>query len=245
MSSSQELLHRFARVSNYDHWSFEAIQKHKTASCMPRAAVLVSFIFKSGTWKILLTIRSAKLRTEPNTVSFPGGMAEEGESEVETALREANEEIGLERHQITVIGNMPPIINRSGKLVCPVVGLITDQNFDPKPNEEVDKVFYLPAERFLSSVDHSIKYPVMLGNVDYAVHFFYDTIDASEETVTTYGLTAHLAICASIVVCNKLPEFEIHPKFNSLSINDPYIWLRTIAKNFNDIIGPQTNVSKL
>lgn len=214
---------------------------------MPQAAVLVPFIFKSGTWKILLTVRSANLRSEPNTVSFPGGMAEKGENEVETALREAKEEIGLQRHQVTIIGNMPPIINRSGKIVCPVIGLITDQNFVPYPNEEVDRVFYLPAERFLNSVGHTTKYPIKAGFIDYdyILHFFHDTIDECEETVTTYGLTAHLAICASIVVCEKLPDFQIHPKIHLASIEDPYLWLKTIVNSFMDSTRSEATISKL
>lgn len=100
-----------------------------------RAAVLVglsvptSYDDPNAELHVLLTVRSSKLNTFPSEVALPGGRADLGKDAgpVETAVREAEEEVGLDRSLIEVLvpqGWMSGHVSRNGLLVTPVVALI-------------------------------------------------------------------------------------------------------------------------
>jgi 8-oxo-dGTP pyrophosphatase MutT (NUDIX family) len=108
------------------------------------AAVLVPLYEEGGRLHAVFTRRPADMRRHAGEVSFPGGRRDEGEELRETALREAEEEIGLAREQVQVIGALPPtgtiVTNYS---VYPFVGLTASGNaFRPNP-VEVDEVVEL------------------------------------------------------------------------------------------------------
>ncbi len=87
------------------------------------AAVLVPLV----AWPeptVLLTLRAATLASHAGQVSFPGGRMEPGETPEEAALREAEEEVGLDRALPQVLGRLPPILTGTGYLVTPVVALL-------------------------------------------------------------------------------------------------------------------------
>ena len=86
---------------------------------------------------LVFTERRSDLRRHAGEISFPGGRRDEGESLLETALREAEEEIGLSRDQVDIAGALPPIGTFvTNYKVHPFVGLI-DQGlrFEPNPSE--------------------------------------------------------------------------------------------------------------
>src|SRR5271163_3100227 len=72
------------------------------------AAVLVALFEEEGEGRVVLTVRSDQLRSHTGEVAFPGGRIEAGESVVEAALREADEEVGLDPAAVTVIGQLTP-----------------------------------------------------------------------------------------------------------------------------------------
>ncbi|KAK3039929.1 hypothetical protein RJ639_027764 [Escallonia herrerae] len=85
-------------------------------------------------------------------VSLPGGKMEEQDADdTQTALREAEEEIGLDPSLVNVVAVLEPIRNKRGMSVVPVVGLLSDKKaFNPKPNAaEVVAIFDAPLEMFL------------------------------------------------------------------------------------------------
>jgi len=89
------------------------------------AAVLVPLIETPTGLDVLLTMRTAHLREHASQISFPGGRAEpEDAGPSETALREAEEEVGLARERVEVIGQMPTYTTVTRFIVTPVVGLI-------------------------------------------------------------------------------------------------------------------------
>ncbi|KAG1740396.1 NUDIX hydrolase domain-like protein, partial [Suillus occidentalis] len=94
------------------------------------AAVLVLLYEQAGELRVLLTTRSKSLRAHPGQTALPGGKADKGdESLVWTALREANEEVGLPlpptSSNIHFITTLPPFLSASQLLVTPVVVLLS------------------------------------------------------------------------------------------------------------------------
>lgn len=108
------------------------------------AAVLVPILDKAEP-EILLTVRADTLPQHPGQVSFPGGAVDrDDQSAISTALREAEEEIGLDFSQVSPMGFLDRLDTISDYRVLPVVGLI-DPGFAWQPNEhEVSEVFTVP-----------------------------------------------------------------------------------------------------
>ena len=115
------------------------------------AAVLVPVLDKPEP-EILLTVRSELLLQHPGQVSFPGGSVERTDrSAVSTALREAEEEIGLDFSQVSPLGFLDRLDTISDYRVLPVVGLVRS-SFKWKPDlSEVSEVFTVPLK---IAVDH-------------------------------------------------------------------------------------------
>ncbi|MCA0424787.1 MAG: CoA pyrophosphatase [Proteobacteria bacterium] len=108
------------------------------------AAVLVPVTFDEPGGRIILTERSHKLRKHAGQVAFPGGRVDPGETALESALREAEEEINLDRSRVTPLGFLPNYYTGTGFRMTPVVALV-DRADDLVPNpEEVERVFTTP-----------------------------------------------------------------------------------------------------
>ncbi len=120
------------------------------------AAVLVPLVERAEGYTVLLTQRTAHLEHHAGQISFPGGRAEATDaSPVETALREAEEEIGLHRrHVVEIAGFLDLYQTVTGFLVTPVVGLVTPP-FELTLDEfEVAEVFEVPLEFILDPSHH-------------------------------------------------------------------------------------------
>ena len=111
------------------------------------SAVLVPLVEKSNGTEIILTIRSNDLPSHAGQISFPGGKVDaEDKNPVDTAYREAFEEIGLSEKHIKRLGYLDITTTGTNYMILPVVGLI-DIDFLPKINRnEVKDIIYLPLE---------------------------------------------------------------------------------------------------
>ena len=150
---SSELHHKILRaVSPFDEGvsPLKLNVLHNTAGGPSRpnrtAAVLVPVLDKPEP-EILLTVRSKLLLQHPGQVSFPGGAVDRNDrSAVSTALREAEEEIGLDFSQVSPLGFLDRVDTISDYRVLPVVGLIRP-SFVWKPDlREVSEVFTIPLD---------------------------------------------------------------------------------------------------
>lgn len=94
---------------------------------------------------IILTKRSARLKHHPGQIAFPGGKQDETDADpVDAALREAEEEIGLPRDLVEVLGTMSAHETVTGFMVTPVIGRVTAPFEDRPEMGEVDEVFRVP-----------------------------------------------------------------------------------------------------
>ncbi|MCX7167968.1 MAG: CoA pyrophosphatase [Rhodocyclales bacterium] len=119
------------------------------------AAVLVPVIVRQTGATMLLTQRTAHLRDHAGQVSFPGGRSEAGDASPEaTALREAEEEVGLDSSQVEILGRLPEYRTGTGFVITPVVGLVTPPLNLKLDDFEVAEVFEPPLEFLLDSANH-------------------------------------------------------------------------------------------
>ena len=108
------------------------------------AGVLMPVLDRETGPSLVLTKRTSTLKHHPGQIAFPGGKVDEGDDGVvDAALREANEEIGLPREKVDVIGTLPFHETVTGFKVTPVLALVED--FAPAPEAgEVAEVFEVP-----------------------------------------------------------------------------------------------------
>jgi 8-oxo-dGTP pyrophosphatase MutT (NUDIX family) len=104
---------------------------------------------------IVFTQRTAHLADHAGQVSFPGGRCEDDDCDaVRTALREAEEEIGIDAARVEVLGRLPEYRTSTGFTVTPVVGWIEPPvEYRPDPHE-VEAVFEVPVEFLLDTANH-------------------------------------------------------------------------------------------
>ncbi|TFK74521.1 hypothetical protein BDN72DRAFT_759902 [Pluteus cervinus] len=195
-----------------------------------RAAVLVAlFVGRMGDLYVLLSRRSATLRTYAGDTSLPGGRMDEGDVNVEdTARREAFEEIGLprDRRKVPLLCLFEPFLAGNDLIVTPVVVLILDNTLRPMLNAaEVTSLFSHPLVSFLSSVSPFTSEPESV-EVKYHTHVDHSSTGPNNAAWTirmhrfltgreaggikpVFGLTAAMLIRVATVGYARTPDFEV------------------------------------
>ena len=115
------------------------------------AAVLAAITPGRDGYRLILTKRSSALKHHPGQIAFPGGKQDDTDADLlATAMREAEEEIGLPPSQVEVLGTLPSHETVTGFNVTPVLAYV-DQPFVEKPEPgEVDEVFQVPLDHVLN-----------------------------------------------------------------------------------------------
>lgn len=128
---------------------------HLATEKLTAAAVLFPIVRRADGDTVLLTQRTAHLRDHGGQVSFPGGRVEpDDQSPLDTALRETEEEIGLARRYVEVIGYLPEYRTGTGFRVIPVVGVVSPP-FELHPDPfEVAEIFEVPLAFLLDESNH-------------------------------------------------------------------------------------------
>jgi 8-oxo-dGTP pyrophosphatase MutT (NUDIX family) len=126
----------------------------RAAAAVTAAAVLVPIIAHPQL-TVLFTRRTVHLKAHSGQVSFPGGRAEPDDPTPEdTALREAQEEIGLARSRVELLGRCSEYLTRTGFRVTPVIGVIRPPLELVPDAREVDEVFEVPLAFLLDPANH-------------------------------------------------------------------------------------------
>ncbi len=154
LASSVSLLHApldvdgaIARRNDKLRGDFRIDPRSAIRDTLRPAAVLVPLVDHPEGMGVILTQRTDHLNKHAGQISFPGGRIEETDvNAVDTALRETEEEIGLPREQIEIVGRLDDYVTGTGFVVAPIVGLIDPPYpLEPDPFEVAD-VFEVPLE---------------------------------------------------------------------------------------------------
>ena len=166
MSEAHEIVGRLRRLLIRAEPGEELLAPIATAGDWPGAggiqprpaAVLVPLVLhenRKNNLNVLFTRRTDHLHHHPGQISFPGGGMEEGDSSAEeTAVREAEEEIGLAPERVELIGRLPDYLTGTGFRVTPVVGLLHPPIKLKLDGFEVAEAFEVPLAHFLDPVNH-------------------------------------------------------------------------------------------
>jgi 8-oxo-dGTP pyrophosphatase MutT (NUDIX family) len=120
------------------------------------AAVLVPLIDRADGMTVLLTQRTAHLSAHAGQIAFPGGRIEQQDVDaVAAALRETEEEVGLTRKLISVIGRLDTYVTGTGFEITPIVGIVTPRYTLAIDPNEVAEVFEVPLSYVLDSRNHN------------------------------------------------------------------------------------------
>lgn len=118
------------------------------------AAVLAPIVKRPDGWTLMFTERAADLASHAGQISFPGGRVEDGESLVDAALREAEEEIALARRYVEPIGGFDAYETGTGFRIAPIVAFVQPGfTLNPDPRE-VASVFEVPFDFFMDEANH-------------------------------------------------------------------------------------------
>ncbi len=136
-------------------WQPEVLAEKRFADRMPtNASVLIPIVMRDVP-TVLLTQRTTHLSTHSGQIAFPGGKQDESDADLYvTALRETEEEVGLNRSQVEILGALPIYVTGTAFMVSPVVGLV-QPGFSITPNaHEVDDVFEVPLAFLMNPANH-------------------------------------------------------------------------------------------
>lgn len=139
------------------------------------AAVLIPVVARHPEATLLLTQRTAGLPSHAGQIAFPGGKIDAGDADATAAaLREAQEEIGLDPAEVDVVGYSDIYLSRTGYRIVPVLGCIAPrQRFKINPRE-VEEVFEVPLRYLMDTANHTRGSRVYLGKERYFYEMPYE-----------------------------------------------------------------------
>lgn len=128
------------------------------------AAVLIAICERPDGWAVLLTKRASTLKHHPGQIAFPGGKVDPGDADAQAAaLREAQEEVGLDPARVEVLGPMPAHETVTGFTVIPFVAVVRGPFTPVVEAGEVEEAFFVPLAHLLDESAFAVERRRWLG----------------------------------------------------------------------------------
>lgn len=147
-----------------------------------RASVTIPIVMLNDTAYILFEVRSKNLSTQPSEVCFPGGKMDEGESALNTAIRETCEELGVTQNNFKVISALDLFVSPFNVIVHPFLIHLYDIDNINVNSSEVEKTFLVPLDYLLNKEPELYINKVNITPND---RFPYDIIPSKNYTFST------------------------------------------------------------
>lgn len=165
----------------------KAYQPYSFYSTSPQAGVLIALTDRAEP-EVILTKRSSRLSSHRGEVAFPGGKQDTTDPDILfTALREAEEEIGLAPDQVEILSPLGQLMSKHSLQVTPWVGVIPP-NLELVPNpDELDSIFAVPLQFFMQDNRHHTDAIRFRGKTHYVPAYEFDGH-------IIWGLTAYILV---------------------------------------------------
>ena len=152
-----------------------------------QAAVLIA-ITESEDPELIYTLRSNKVGSHGGEVSFPGGMFEtEDKNLQDTALRESHEETGLDRSKVNILGSIDTVVSRFNISVTPYVGIVPSDIELNDNSDEIEACFRVPLSFLLEDKRYRNDEINRNGDIFFMPAYSYDSY-------IIWGLTAMITV---------------------------------------------------
>lgn len=173
--SAEWLRARFANPPQWSHEETDEFRLRTDKSSPTPAAVLMPIVVREHGLTLLLTQRTAHLHDHAGQVSLPGGRVDpEDDSAIATALRETEEEVGLARYHIQVLGTLPDYFTGTGFQITPVVAIVQPPFELCADPFEVAEIFEVPLSYLMNGMNHqrrSVELPTGVRRTFYAMPY--------------------------------------------------------------------------
>ncbi|MRD72499.1 CoA pyrophosphatase [Rhodocyclus tenuis] len=180
----------------------DGVQASVDSTTLTPAAVLVPIVLRRQAPTLLLTRRNDRLKDHPGQISFPGGRIEASDASPEAAaLREAQEEIGLDHRRVEVQGFLPDYCTGTGFRITPVVATLHPPFALRAEPDEVAEIFEVPLAFMLDPANHQ-RHPYTLPTRS----GHYDAIPWQDRYI--WGATAGMIRLLACRAGEVLPPFE-------------------------------------
>jgi 8-oxo-dGTP pyrophosphatase MutT (NUDIX family) len=141
-----------------------------------RLAAVIGVLLEGPRWEepsLLLIERSSMLRQHAGQIAFPGGKPEAGDRDLlDTALREAWEEVALPRERVDVLGRLAPVPTPTGYMIVPFIGCISGDWEPQRASPEVERILTPTMRTLLDPAIHRLAGDVEWKGATYSLHEF-------------------------------------------------------------------------
>lgn len=164
--------------------AFGAPEPERKSGLPGLSAILVPIFGAGSELSVLYEKRADDLRSHPGEIAFPGGRVDpEDASPLEAALRECEEEVGIDRKRVAVLGHLTDYLTFRGNHVCAYVGHVEGAPPTEPASREVARVFTVPLADLLDPAKYESR---SLPGGMHRVHYF------RVEPFTVWGITGEL-----------------------------------------------------